>query len=237
MIMQFVEPIYLIECTFRVTAPVEGLPFYTGPHWSALFRTLYRLLHAQPMPSAIGVIPIETGMTQLDAGDLFTVHLDCPAPHWEPVREMLEAFNEFELRDGHFAPGRSVQLSGAVCRVSGKDALAYTPYPLTEEIIHQTAATLRGTGSLNLTFYTPLRLTRPGGAKTEGHRYVDVGFFHYGGGTVFANSLLNSLRNIKLSELPRLNTVASPVALAWVDTPYGNYTKTIGGIVGRVVLK
>jgi len=238
--LRFTERLYLFACTFRVSSVVDGLPFYAGPHWSALFRNLYKHIHGRSMPEKISVIPLESGTRYLDVGMNLSVLITCPDEEWNNLREVLRRFNEAEPEtDGHLLPGRTLMFSDCHCRTTGNDILTEGPAALAEEHLEEELSIIKDMGSLTLYFYTPLRLTRPAGMKTEGHRYLDSEFLLSSRDTsVVVMHFLHSIRSIETGDIEGVeDTSIVPGPLYWIDTPYRSNTKTLGGIFGRVVIR
>ena len=240
MSLRFTENLFLLSCTFKVSAMIDNLPFYAGPHWSAMFRNLYMQIHGSRMPERVSAIPLESGAGYLDVGTNLSVLITCPEDVWENLREVLVRFNDSEM-DGsdHLLPGRTLMLVDCRCRITGSDAVADGPVPLDAGHLKDELRILEDRKNLTLYFYTPLRLTRPAGTKTEGHRYVDAEFFGCAenGSQVLAH-FLSSIRSVQGDDIPvgdDADVIAGP--LYWIDTQYSSNSKTIGGIYGRLVIR
>ena len=111
-----------LELRFTTLCAIEHLPHFHGPQWSAMFRFLLKsfLSGQQDMAEAnIRVHPIEMGVVRYDKNE--TVHLGITAAveQQELVAEALRNMDASHCKDGHFLPGKTINLQGANCRLCG----------------------------------------------------------------------------------------------------------------------
>ncbi|OPY70136.1 MAG: CRISPR-associated endonuclease Cas1 [Syntrophorhabdaceae bacterium PtaU1.Bin034] len=238
-----VPDLILLELTFRALAPINKLSHFHGVQWGALFKRLINQSSVQDrdaLKAALLIQPVEMGITAYEEGNLIRLGLAFPSAYAADIGVLLENFNNLSTGKGHFQPGKTIVLEEVRCRITGE---AWTPDAsavLTADLIQQEAKALAGLNRFHIVTSTPLRLTRPEGQKSEGHRYCDEQFFledRSGRQTKAIAHFLNGIRTSTASEDLRAHCHIEDGALMWVDVPYGmEEKKTLGGVVGSLVL-
>ena len=234
-------PLILLELRLRALKPIRKLPHYQGPHWSAVLRHLLRASlpdEASLAKAGVWLQTVETGVVAYEEGEPIRLGLSFPAELAAVIGQALAGFNEDAKGQGHFQPGHTVALEEIWCRISGAPWDWRQPQPLTEQVLATEAQQLGTLERFTLELHTPLRMTRPAGAKAESHRFVDEEYLkadRTGGPSQLLPALLQRLR------LPQEDAVESAGlrldggAVSWLDVPYGNPKgKTLGGLIGRV---
>jgi len=251
-----IPPICLYDLRFRVTCPINNLPFFHGPQLSALFRYILGpcLPPGTSLSSAlIAIEPVETGVLSFEKDDIFHVGISIPSSRLSLLEAIVEILSFGKICEtipshAHFIPGTNIILEEVTCRVSER-SFSLTPTPITYETIKDEIDLLKEMGEFSLVFVSPLRLPRPPSFRIEGHRYCDEEFF-------FSPSSLNPLNPIILSIAKRISRYFSQSedegitlkeelentdlkiedgALIWIDCPYGTeFSKTIGGVSGTI---
>jgi CRISPR-associated endonuclease Cas1 len=231
----------LLELHLKTLTPIQNLPHYHGPHWSALFRTIakggdYSQAYSDNQ-MRLSVLPIETGTLSYETGNIIHLGLILPFEQLSLLESILNDFNQRTTEKGHFQPGKTVHLEHVICRVGGHIWPEVPFQPLTPEILRAEVDHLCKLSEFHIYFYTPLRLTRPGKHKSPGHRYCDEDFF-LGEGGQSALVMTHFLQKIR-TPLPLLALTDVPIVcrggLTWLDVTYGDHLpKTIGGVIGRL---
>jgi len=80
--------------------------------------------------------------------------------------------------------------------IGGRPIENCDPVPLSASLVQRHVERLRGRRSLTLRFRTPYRAQRPASACTDGHQYVDGGFFS---AAQFMSRLVKRLRNLNFA--------------------------------------
>lgn len=233
-----------------IVQPGANLPDFAGPAWSAVLRRgLKRYLAPDLAQAEVGVLPVPGPLDHrtmtLPLGLVFPVVL---ARH---ILELLWDFNDLG-GDGYLRPGDNVRLRSVRCANSGLTAAefpdrgrAWHPdviQPVTPEILGPDIETLHSLPALTLRLLTPLRLTRPPGAKDPSHRYCDTDYFTSWAGRRPLARLAGRVRYLDpdypLPAEDEEGPVVSDCDLAWRDIPYGRgVAKTIGGVTGNLRLQ
>jgi hypothetical protein len=232
------SPIHLFELRFRVLKPINRLPHYHGPHWSALFRTLLRagLPAGEKLVEAVWVQPVETGIMSFEPGEPLHLGLTCPAVVLPALTSALAKWDSLSAA-GHFQPA-TLAFEGAFCRVSGRLFDPTTPCCFDESIINGEISALEKLDAFTLQLTSPMRLTRPEGCKQERHRYCDSDFFFEGYSNAAPHPLQAILGRLRLAESPIAETDGISMnggTVTWLDVPYGSSSsKTLGGLVGAL---
>ncbi len=236
--------IILLELRFRALAPINHLPHYHGGHWSALFRNILRpyLPEAATLDQAgVWVHPIETGVLSYEAGDAISLGLSFPQSQAGAVSGLLRDFNSLQSNGGHFQPGKTIVLEAVTCRITGETWNPESPWFLSSEIIEEETMALSRLERFSMHFTSPMRLKRPEGEKTEGHRYCDDDFFlrSVDPGLPMKHFLhsLSSCMALEGATETAPTLYVSGGALSWLDLSYGTkIVKTIGGVVGKILI-
>ncbi len=237
---------HLVRLKFRVVGPVNSLPFFHGPLWSAMFRNLLRENGVSKTGPGfpVWVQPVETGIIEYHPGEEISLGLLVMEDAAAPLSEILEGMNSVSTCRGHFQPGVTIRLEETLSRLTGK---AWSPgdRPLTLDDIRQEAERLAaGLDEFSIQTISPMRITRPEGLKTPGHRYCDTDFFHAVKGPDAIRRIVDKVRlfpdSTPLShprELP--GREISAVHLTWLDVTYGSGSanKTMGGFAGTIKVK
>ena len=232
------SPIHLLELRFRVLKPINRLPHYHGPHWSAFVRTLLRagLPAGETLTDAVWVQPVEVGITSFEPGEPLHLGLTCPAAVIPALTVALSRWDSLSAA-GHFQPA-TLAFEGLFCRISNDKFNPAAPCCFEESLVQAEIATLENLDSFTLQLTSPMRLTRPEGCKEERHRYCDSDFFFSDHATATHNPLQAILGRLRLSDdsiTSTENITMSGGAVAWLDAPYGSGSaKTIGGLVGAL---
>lgn len=235
-----IPPLVFLELHFKTLLPIHNLPFYHGPHWSALFRNLLKPYIPDESLSKAGIWihPIETGIISYEKDEPIHLGLTFPLSRSQEIAEILGGFNTTShATEGHFQPGRTIYLEKTICRLTGNIWEPDDKPSLSYEMLKDEIEMIQNLNGFTILFYSPLRLPRPSGYKTQGHHYCDEEFF-------LENKMDNSqalshlISNIRLSEkIPSVCTTLKIAggALKWLDVPYGKEVrKTIGGVVGKL---
>lgn len=227
--------LHLINLQFTVIAPIKGLPFFHGPHWSAMFRLLRKALSTGTDQSSgmIMVHPIETGVCSYSVGDKIRLGVTVDASNASLLAAILEHFHDVSSEEftGHFQPNVTVRLDSVISRRSG-DVWNVSDPPITPKDLLEDAQRLTELDEFTIRTISPLRIVRPAGLKAVGHRYCDVDYFMNGSGSFPLASLLptGNLRGANL------NVVVKASGLKWIDVSYGvgKDSTTLGGIMGSI---
>jgi len=232
-----VPPLCLAELRLEVLAPITGLPHFHGPHLSAMVRNCIRPYLDDANTGSVWVNPVDTGNPAFEPGDHLHFGLTFDAGFIPPVIRMIEGFDGLGKRcdtAGHFIPGKTVSLTGATCRISNRDLCSEDPVVLTAEHLMNEAERLASLDGFSMLFHSPVRITRPKGAKEPGHRYCDEGFFL--GNAAHPGSIDHLIEEVRGSSHAPAGPSGLEVTgggLVWLDIPYGtNLRKTIGGVAG-----
>lgn len=235
-----VPPLILLELHFRTLAPIHNLPHYHGPKWSALFRELYKTIPGgnSDHENLIWVHPIETGVTSYRQGEPLNIGLTFHSQHLKLISALLDNFNTTQTTRGHFQPGKTVLFEKALCRMTGDTWDPSNPAVLSDDILQDECDRLLSIDSFSLLFHSPLRLTRQGGAKTEGHRYCDEDYFLSSPEPVFPiRHFADKIRLLPQDTIRAQEDVLKITGggLTWLDVSYGEaVVKTFGGVVGKL---
>lgn len=236
-----ISPLILLALTFRVVQPINKLPFFHGPHWSALFRHLLRphLSEKAGLSEAgIWIHPVETGILSYHKDDLINIGLTLPEQHASAIAKMLNDFNVSETASGHFQPVKTIVLEKIKCRLGKVDWTGGNTAHLTGEDLEAEICYLQEQEAFTLCTISPLRLTRPEGLKHDRHRYCDEEFFLQKKPNICFSPILALLNRIRAINSPALTASGLEVTgggLLWVDVSYGeNVVKTIGGVAGTI---
>jgi hypothetical protein len=226
----------LLELRFRVLKPINRLPHYHGPHWSALFRTLLRasLPAGERLADTVWVQPVETGVMSFEPGESLYLGVTCPASVMPEFISVLARWDSLSA-SGHFQP-ITLKLEETFCRVSGQrfdpDLICY----FQESAVTDEISKLQTLDSFTLQLASPMRLTRPEGCKEERHRYCDGDFFFGESSAAAPHPLQAILGRLRLADAEIIETDGITInggAVAWLDASYGSRSsKTIGGLVG-----
>jgi hypothetical protein len=245
----YFTPFIHLDLTFAINVS-SNLPAFMGPAWSAVLRRgLKRYVSPDLAQAEVGVLVVPGLLDQktmtLPLGLVFPVIL---ARH---MLELLWDINELG-GDGYLRPGDNIHLqivrcannSLTVAEFMGKDRAWHLDLirPVTPEDLQPHIKTLLDLPSLTLRFVTPLRLTRPPGAKDPNHRYCDADYFTSWEGRRPLSRLAGRVRYLDPEyALPGENEEGPVVAecdLAWRDITYGRgFAKTIGGVTGTLRLQ
>lgn len=219
---------FWLRLDFEVIQPVTRLEYFHGVCWSAMLRDWIRP-HFDRELAELGIYPVpgQSGFRDLHPGEVICLELSVPAPHLAGVAEMLEdelrsvAKAVFPEQRLHFQPGKSLKLRSYKAL---PEAASLEPASL--EGCAAEAAELAKSESLDLVFFTPLRL-KPGEGGKGGFRYLDpLGLDTESFWEAVCRELEIEPGN---SELPRI----SSRGLIWLDVPY---SKTLGGLLGGITL-
>lgn len=233
-----------------IVQPGAKLPDFAGPAWSAVLRRgLKRYVSPDLAQAEVGVLPVpglfDSHKSTLSLGLVFPVVL---ARH---ILELLWDFNELG-GDGYLRPGDNIRLRTVRCAASGLTAgeflargRAWHPdviQPVNPETLRPDIETLLGLPALTLHLVTPLRLTRPPGAKDPKHRYCDTDYFTSWNGRRPLSRLAGRVRYLDpeyaLTGEDEEGPVVAECDLTWRDIPYGRgFAKTIGGVTGTIQLQ
>jgi CRISPR-associated endonuclease Cas1 len=237
---------YFLELRFKALMPIGGLPHFHGPQWAGLLKNILNgsLQGESTAEAGVTVHPVETGILAYGSGDAIHVGLSFPEEYAPAVFGCLRNFESHSVPDGHFMPGKTLALDSISCRVSGAawdptDDGQAAAQPLSQSVLQAEVEALAELDRFSLCFYTPLRLTRPAGKKSGGHRYADEHFFF--SSHMAADSVTHLLKGMRLDEnydgMPSGLRIAGG-ALMWLDVTYGRgVLKTIGGVVGRLEIE
>ncbi|MBF0564913.1 MAG: CRISPR-associated endonuclease Cas1 [Nitrospirae bacterium] len=186
-----VAPLIVLELRFRTQLVINKLPHYHGAHWSALFRDTLRPFLPSSLSMAgagIWVQTVNSGILHYEQGETIHVGLTLPARSMEAVAAMVADFNSLTTQGGHFQPGRTVALESVNCRITGEVWKPESSTCLSEELLMPEINRLSSLDRFSILFYSPLRMPRPKGWKTEGHHYCDEDFFFTGDNKLAGNN-------------------------------------------------
>ena len=197
---------------------LEAVRFYYF-HGPAINGLLCNALSCHPLGAQIALYPLESGRISYREGDLYNFELtligECP--------DLLERIES------------GLRLRGQ-CPPEGK---TFKKFDVVEiKLLRQSKETVPLSNEVTLQFITPLRMERKDSIK--GKRFFDMGFFSV---DQFLKSLYDRFCKLcELSQVP-LSPYQVPVlpeagiskkSLIWIDAPYSNNQKTLGGVVGFV---
>ncbi len=244
-----VNPCFRLLAGMVALKPVSNLPVFQGALWSALLRHLLRrYLPLDTDLAETGICPVcRQNPPALVPGQPLTLELLVPAAWLHPVLEMLWDFNQRQTH-GQFQPGQTLRLNTLHCGISqqllagfeGDAPQLYSEHltPLPPGDLDDQIDLLLRSGPFTVVFDTPLRLRRPLGAKTAGHRFCDAEYFLEQAPHNAVIHLAASVR--KLPPTPQLasDDVLAPIEsgeLNWTDVPYQrSFPKTLGGVTGQI---
>ncbi|KJR40057.1 CRISPR-associated protein Cas1 [Candidatus Magnetoovum chiemensis] len=261
-----VRELTLLELKLKCLEPINKLPHFHGPHWSALFRHALKPYLTHSLSDArIWIHPLETGVSSYEKDESIHLCLTFPRRVNDAVSNMLRDFNKITVPGGHFQPAVTISLEEIYCRIQRKPLNPNKPLTpnqcayLNNNAIENEINALSEKETLTIWFYTPLRLPRPQGLKQQGHHYCDASFFaaKQFDPNLPVRHILNSVRgsdtlplteesaanntsdaNYMRNNLSCDNLTITDSALHWIDTSYGEHRKkTIGGIVGKIIIK
>lgn len=230
-------PFHLIALRFVVLRPINRLPHFHGPHWSALFRNVCNPLVVENGCSAptVWVQPIETGILSYDVDATITLGLVVKADSAATLSTLelaLSRFNETLVGRGHFQPGVTVRLESVISRDTGLPWSAENP-PLSMARLESEIDHLSNLESFTIETISPLRIPRPVGTKKDEHRYCDADFFLSGDHDTACLRLLEKVRDDSIFSSVQTPLAVTGGALTWLDVSYGDPKgKTVGGVAG-----
>ncbi|MBF0557078.1 MAG: CRISPR system precrRNA processing endoribonuclease RAMP protein Cas6, partial [Nitrospirae bacterium] len=243
------SPLMLLNLVFRTLLPINKLPHYHGVHWSALFRHLLKPYLGEGAcfsDTSIRIQTVETGVLCYKKDEIVNLGFTFPIKYASAIFRMLTDFNSLKTDNGHFQPGRTVELHELRCRISN---MAWNPEnytPMAEDTIKAEVDYLQTLSEFSILLYAPLRITRPKGFKQKGHNYCDTDFFCSAGNDGASLAMNHFIQNIRFPgpDAAEINMPGdsglkiTTASLIWLDVPYGvEIAKTIGGVVGKIIVK
>lgn len=200
-----------------------------------MFREAMTCIAPNTLPlaeSGILIQPVECGITEYMRDDVIALGLTFPREQTSVIERLLVVLRDGFQSSGHFAPGKTIRLERAACRITGKEWTPDPPAALSFECIAEEIKHLSTLDRFSILFTTPLRLGRPD--KKPGHTYCDEDFFRQGQtGQIahFTSRIPTQNGDFSSAESPRV--VQS--ALLWQEVTWGKgVKKTKGGVVGTV---
>lgn len=235
-----IPPLILLELRLRALKPIRKLPHFLGPHFSAMLRHLLRADlpdEASLAQAGVWLQTVETGIVAYEEGEPIRFGLTLPAALAPCIGQALAGFNETVQAQGHFQPGVTVALDEVFCRISGAPWDWRQPCPLSPEILAPEMEKLMNLDRWSLLLHSPLRLTRPAGAKAQSHRYVDEDYLD--AARREGQNPLEILRDrMRLPGAEAVDVARGRFhggGCTWLDVPYGNPKgKSLGGLIGRL---
>lgn len=238
--MNMLPALHLLALRVTVLRPIQRLPHFHGPHWSALFRNLFNTLATEctfntPTPF-VWVQPVETGVLSYLEGDCISLGLVVEDSSASALEQALVRFNSISTGKGHFQPGVTIRLESALSRITGTPWSA-NDAPLSMADPEPEIDLLTRLDSFSVETLSPLRIPRPAGKKADDHRYCDAEFFLSGGHDAPLGRLLEKVRYVNPIIQPSSSLTGAPAitggALTWLDVSYGDPKgKTVGGVAG-----
>lgn len=235
-----IPPLILLELRLRALKPIRKLPHFLGPHFSAMLRHLLREAlpdEASLAQAGVWLQTVESGIVAYEEGEPIGLGLTFPAELAPCIGQALAGFNETVQAQGHFQPGVTVALDEVWCRISDAPWDRRRPCPLTAEILAPEVERLLHLDRWSLLLQSPLRLTRPAGAKAQSHRYVDEDYLD--AARREGHNPLEILRDrMRLPGAEAVDVACGGFhggGCTWLDVPYGNPKgKSLGGLIGRL---
>jgi CRISPR-associated endonuclease Cas1 len=213
---------FFFRLTFKVLRPITDLQFYTGVYWSAMLRDWIRPYTSMPLADLrLHPIPLQNGVTEYQAGDAVWLDLACSSSSVGIVRSMLE--DELKGQNQgrhtpshqHFVLGESIELTEFRTLHDG----ALDPDCL---YMQQELQNLRACETLDLLFYTPLRM-KPAAENKGSNRFMDP--LNLSTPSFFPPFCRELGIAAEAAEYPELKDKG----FIWVDV---HYSKSLGGIMG-----
>ena len=173
-------PFIALDLRWRVTEPIDKVPYFQGALWSGMLRHAYRAF-LKPGESfhqtGLRPLPRDYGINGYRPGQRVHLGLVLPVAEAPRLAAVIAALGTCRSLHGQFTPGVTLRLEAITCRRSGLSWPKHTAEPVDCTALMPLAKRLVDSESFTLAFTAPLRLKKSPGHRRPGHFFGDLAWF------------------------------------------------------------